>query len=59
MSEPIGVMKLLQEGPNTINVGLRSFHESSKDQDISSSHVEWKPPAGGDKELINLLNKLM
>ncbi|MHA2366352.1 MAG: fdrA domain protein [Candidatus Hodarchaeales archaeon] len=50
---------LLKEDPIIINIGLKSFHEANKDQEMKSVHVEWTPPAGGDKELLKLLDKLI
>ena len=50
-------VKLLRE-PKIINVGARNFHDSLKAQGADSVHVDWKPLAGGDKEMVKLLNKL-
>jgi FdrA protein len=41
-----------------INIGLELFADTLKDQDIDVIHVDWKPPAGGDKKMAELLNKL-
>lgn len=50
-------MRLLRE-PKIINVGARNFHESLKAQEADSVHVDWGPPAGGDREIAKLLDKL-
>ena len=50
-------MKLLRE-PKIINVGARNFYDSIKVQGADSVHVDWKPPAGGDREMAKLLDKL-
>jgi len=42
-----------------INLGLIQFAESLKAQDVDVVHVNWTPPAGGDKEMIDLLDKLI
>ena len=42
-----------------INIGLLSFAESLLDQDIDVIHIDWEPPAGGDEEMINLLDELL
>jgi FdrA protein len=42
-----------------INVGLYSFGQNIINQGVEMIHVEWKPPAGGDKEMIALLDKLL
>ena len=50
---------LLSDQPVVINIGLPEFFESLVDQDVQVIHVDWRPPAGGDEELINLLEKLL
>lgn len=42
-----------------INIGLRSFTESLLDQDIEVVQIDWAPPAGGDQEMIDLLERLL
>jgi hypothetical protein len=42
-----------------INIGLLSFAESLLDQDIDVIHIDWELPAGGDEEMINLLDELL
>ncbi len=44
--------------PKIINVGARNFHDSLKAQGADSVHVDWRPPAGGDREMVALLDKL-
>lgn len=53
------VNKLLTEGPKVINIGLRSFFESSNNQGIPVVHIKWEPPAHGNQELVFLLEKLL
>ena len=50
-------MDLLRR-PKIINVGAKNFHDSLRAQGADSIHVDWKPPAGGDREMITLLDKL-
>lgn len=50
-------MKLPKE-LNVVNVGLRSFYEDLQNQKANVVHVDWRPPAGGDPELVRLLAKL-
>jgi FdrA protein len=50
--------KIIREKPKVINVGIVSFYEALKDQGVEVVHVDWKPPAGGDPDLIRLLEKL-
>ncbi|MHA1228151.1 MAG: fdrA domain protein [Candidatus Hodarchaeales archaeon] len=51
--------KMLVEGSKVINLGLTSFAETCETQGVKVTHVQWKPPAGGDPELIELLDKLL
>jgi hypothetical protein len=44
--------------PRVVNMGLRSFYESMKDQEVPVIHMDWKPPAGGKKHLLEILKKL-
>ena len=41
-----------------INIGLELFADTLKDQDVDVFNVDWRPPAGGDKKMAELLNKL-
>jgi hypothetical protein len=50
--------KLLDEKPKVVNIGLKSFYQTLKEQGYETIHVEWKPPAGGNKKLLDILNKL-
>jgi len=49
---------LLESGPIAINLGIYDFAESLQTQGIEVIHVDWTPPAGGDPEMIELLDKL-
>ena len=50
---------LLQRGPIAVNIGIYDFAESLQTQGIEVIHVNWVPPAGGDPEMIELLDKLL
>jgi FdrA protein len=41
-----------------INLGVKIFYDSLKEQGVEVIHVDWRPPAGGDKELLKLLEML-
>ena len=41
-----------------INVGLPHFADTLRMQGVEVEQVEWKPVAGGDKELGNLLDAM-
>jgi FdrA protein len=53
------VSDLLQRSLVIINIGVRKFAESLVDQEVEFVHVDWSPPAGGDEELIDLLDELL
>jgi len=50
---------LLKQGPIAINIGIYDFAESLQTQGIEVIHMNWAPPAGGDPEMIELLDKLL
>ena len=52
------INELFQEELKIINMGLQSFKENLKKQNIKTVHVDWKPPAGGNKKMLSLLDKL-
>ena len=56
---PNKMNEFLQNGPIVINVGVYDFAESLKIQGVEVIHVNWTPPAGGDPDLIELLDKLL
>lgn len=41
-----------------INIGVEIFYHILKEQGVRVIHVDWHPPAGGDKDLIEILEKL-
>ncbi len=49
----------LQDGPLAINIGVYDFADSLKIQGVEVVHINWTPPAGGDPDLIELLDKLL
>ncbi len=49
----------LAQGPVAINVGVEDFAESLKSQGAEAIQVDWTPPAGGDREMIDLLDQLL
>jgi hypothetical protein len=50
---------LLHQPLIIINLGLESFAEDMKGQGAEVVQVDWKPPAGGDAELMDLLDNLL
>ena len=57
MEDPIH--QLLSNPPIVINLGLKKFAENLDEQEIEVLHVDWSPPAGGDQEMIELLDDLL
>ncbi|MER3460167.1 MAG: protein FdrA, partial [candidate division GAL15 bacterium] len=55
-SEP--VRRLLSGTPRVVNVGLESFAQSLQAQGVPVVSVDWRPPAPGDPELLDLLARL-
>lgn len=41
-----------------INIGIPSFAEDLKKQGIVNIHVDWRPPAGGNRKIQSLLEKI-
>ena len=56
---PSKLDQLLQNGPVAINIGIQDFAESLRVQGAEVVHVDWTPPAGGDPELMDLLDRLL
>lgn len=53
------INELLQKPIIVINLGLPKFAESLAEQQVEVIQVDWAPPAGGDKEMIELLDSLL
>ena len=41
-----------------VNVGLDSFYDSLVEQGAEAVQLDWRPPAGGDEQLMALLEKM-
>ncbi len=53
------VDQLLREPLIVINLGLKQFADSLQEQAVEVVQVDWTPPAGGDKEMLDLLDRLL
>ena len=53
------IKKLLSEQIIVINLGLSQFTKSLQEQGVEVVQVDWVPPAGGDKEMMELLDDLL
>lgn len=49
---------ILTEKLMAVNIGVSTFADDLRSQDVEVVHVDWKPPAGGDVEMLRLLEKL-
>ena len=45
-------------GPRVVNVGLELFTTALTRRAVPVTHVDWRPPAGGDARLVALLERL-
>ena len=41
-----------------VNIGVSTFADDLRSQGVDVVHVDWKPPAGGDAQMLKLLEKL-
>ena len=53
------VEALLNEPLVVINLGLSGFAENLEGQDVEVVRVDWTPPAGGDQDMIDILENLL
>ena len=51
-------LDLLRQPLAAINVGVTSFMESLSDQGADAVHVDWRPPAGGNQKMMDLLARM-
>jgi FdrA protein len=51
-------LESLSEPISAINVGLEIFYDHLVAQGASAIHVDWRPPAGGDDEILSILEKM-
>jgi hypothetical protein len=54
-----GITRLLAKPLVVVNVGLSKFAKSLEEQGVDVIQVDWQPPAGGDKEMMDLLDELI
>ncbi|MHB8574453.1 MAG: fdrA domain protein [Dehalococcoidia bacterium] len=59
MTERSSVSKLLTGKPVVVALGVRLFTTALEAQQVQVVHVEWRPAAGGDKEMLDLLTELL
>ena len=49
---------LFNKDLKVINVGIEMFAKDLETQNVDVIHVDWRPPAGGDLDILSLLDKL-
>lgn len=58
MSDKDKIQQLFQSELVVVNVGPRLFGEALKQQHVEVVQVDWRPIAGGDKEMQDILAML-
>jgi len=53
-----GIDKLFNSSLTVVNAGIKSFAENVKSAGAEALDLSWKPPAGGNEEIIGLLSKI-
>ena len=54
----MSVNDLFKQDLKVVNLGLKSFYVDLKTQGVTAVHVNWKPKAGGKKNMLNLLGRI-
>jgi hypothetical protein len=54
----MAVKELFTQELKVINMGLESFYNELKDQNVSAIQVAWKPKAGGSTKMAALLSRI-
>ena len=49
---------ILGSSIRAVNLGLPSFADDLESQGAKVVRVQWRPPAGGDEEMLRILEKL-
>jgi hypothetical protein len=49
---------ILSGSMKVVNIGILSFADDLESQGVEVVRVDWKPPAGGDEEMLRLLEEL-
>lgn len=52
------INELFEKDLKVVNIGLESFYNDLKKQEVEVIHVDWRPTAGGSKKLASLLSRL-
>jgi len=58
--EPQNAIDQLLSSPiQAINIGVEDFADNLESQGVEVVHVSWTPPAGGDLEIIAILDQIL
>jgi len=49
---------LFEQKLEVLNIGLEGFAAELQEQGVDVTQLNWRPPAGGDAELGDILSKL-
>ena len=52
------INELFRKELRVITLGIETFYRSLKDQEIDTVKIDWRPPAGGNRKLIEILDRL-
>lgn len=58
MATSAKIQDLFKKDLAVINMGLPSFADNLKKENTRVIHLNWRPPAGGNAELADLLKRL-
>ena len=53
------VVELFRRKIEVVNIGVEEFAETLQEQGVQVIHVWWSPPAGGNLEMMKILEKLI
>ncbi|MEM3403256.1 MAG: fdrA domain protein [Nitrososphaeria archaeon] len=49
---------IFNEEIKVISIGIKDFYDSLMLQNVKTLHVDWRPPASGDKHVLDLLDRI-
>ena len=52
------INQLFKKDLKVVNMGLESFYNDLKAQNVEVIQMNWRPRAGGNPKMIQLLNRL-
>jgi len=58
MTNDTNISTLFSEKLQVINIGLGGFAQTLQELGIPVARMDWRPPAGGDQELIAIVDSL-